>query len=163
MCDTQESTSKPLKHTNLLTHQHLHLHSQTRLVHGGCGVWTGGRGLELAPEFLNLEGWSQPLKNSWDPACHTGPPVALAGPWWWCQWKHSVQRPGRRWGSAEPATAGPGWWLWQWRWARMSRASQRRHCSLARCPQCSSQHLLTHTPAEETRNFTGRESHTHAS
>lgn len=153
MCNIWGSPNKPLKHTHLLTHQHLHLHSQTRLVHGGCGFWIGGRGLVLGLECLNLEGWIQTLKNNWGLACHMGQPVTLAGSWLWFQWIHSVQTPGRRWGSAAPSTAGPDWWWWRWRWAQMNPASPLQHWFLARCPQCLSQLPLTDTPEHEQVEF----------
>lgn len=145
----RRSTNKPLKHTHLLTHQHLHLHSQTLLGYGGYEFWTGGLGPVLGLECLNLEEWIQTLNNNWGLACHMGQPVTLVGSWLWCQSTHSVQKPGRRWGSAVPSTAGPDWWWWRWRLAQMNLAFPLRHWPLARCPQCSSQLPLTHNPEQE--------------
>lgn len=149
MYNMRGSTDKPFKHANLLTHQHLHLHSQTLLVYAEFGLWTDGQGQLLALEFLNSVGWIQIPRNNSGLACQTDQPVKLVGSWSWSRWSHSVQKPGMRWGLAVPSTAGPDWWWWQWRLARMNRASHLHHLSLARCPQCSSQHLLTHTPEEE--------------
>ena len=147
-CMCNMSTNKQFKHTHLLTHQHLHPHSQTPLGYDGCGFWIGGWGLELGLECLNLWGWMQTLRNNWGLACHTGQPVTLAGSLLLSQ-SHSGQKPGRRRGLAVPSTADPDWWWWRWRWARMNWAFPLRHWSLARCPQCSSQLLLRHTPVQE--------------